>query len=107
MPPAHNSLLRPNKGWQGTQILNRGVAIIVGGWGVTSFGVDGVPNPHVIGRYVIVPETGRHAQQVSGVAAQLTDYVLKCLEAGLIGLRLLGCVDGMKRRAECYHGRWI
>jgi hypothetical protein len=54
---------------------------------VTSFNVDGVPNPHVIGRHVIVPETGRHVQQVSGVAAQLVDHVFKRLEAGFIGLR--------------------
>ena len=100
-PPAHR-LPQPHKGGQATQILKRGVAIIVGGWAVTAFNVDGVPNPHVIGRHVIVPETGRHVQQVRGVAAQLVDHVFKRLEAGFIGLRLLGRVDGMKRRAEFF-----
>jgi hypothetical protein len=65
--------------------------------------VDGVPNSHVIGRHVIVPETGRHVQQVSGVAVQLVDHVCKRLEAGFIGLRLLGRIHGMKRRTEFFH----
>jgi hypothetical protein len=43
-------------------------------------------------------------QQVSGVAAQLTDHLFNRLEAGFIGLRLLGRVDGMKRRVEFFHG---
>jgi hypothetical protein len=45
---------------QAPHVLKRGVAIIVSGWAVPSFDVDGVPNPHVVGRHVIVPETGRH-----------------------------------------------
>jgi hypothetical protein len=51
---------------------------------VTSFNVGSVPNSHVIGRHVIVPETGRHVQQVGGVAAQLVDHVFKRLEAGFM-----------------------
>ena len=58
--------------------------IIVGGGAVTSFDVDSVPNSHVIGRHVIVPETGRHVEQVGGVAAQLVDHVFKRLEAGFM-----------------------
>jgi hypothetical protein len=60
------------------------VGIIVGGGAVTSFNVDSVPNSHVIGRHVIVPETGRHVEQVGGVAAQLVDHVFKRPEAGFM-----------------------
>ena len=49
VPPHRTPLPQLNNRGQAPKVLKRWVAIIVGGWTVTSLDVDSVPNPHVIG----------------------------------------------------------